>query len=102
MKVLHISTGDATGAGLCALRICESLQSVGIESRLLVRCNTIKQYDTNFNELYFATWFPKNIYRVLRLYKAYVKHFPEKKQLIRDAMTCGIFKDFSRLENYKQ
>lgn len=42
MKVLHISTGDSTGAGLCALRICESLQSVGIESRLLVRCNTIK------------------------------------------------------------
>lgn len=36
MKVLHISTSDNGGAGLCALRICNSLRALGIDSKMLV------------------------------------------------------------------
>lgn len=36
MKVLHISTSDFGGAGLCALRICQSLRYLGIDSEMLV------------------------------------------------------------------
>lgn len=42
MKVLHISTGDTTGAGLCAVRICESLIEHGVDSKVLVLCSKSK------------------------------------------------------------
>ena len=36
MKILHISTSDFGGAGLCALRICQSLLDLGVDSKMLV------------------------------------------------------------------
>lgn len=36
MKVLHISTSDFGGAGLCALRICQSLRDLKVDSDVLV------------------------------------------------------------------
>lgn len=36
MKVLHIAVNDFMGAGMCALRINESLQKLGINSKMLV------------------------------------------------------------------
>lgn len=40
MKILHISTNDNTGAGICCLRIHESLLNAGIESKVIVFKNT--------------------------------------------------------------
>jgi glycosyltransferase involved in cell wall biosynthesis len=36
MKVLHISSSDSEGAGLCALRIHKSMLDAGIDSKMLV------------------------------------------------------------------
>ena len=40
MKVLHISTVDNAGAGMCCLRIHQSLLAIGIESKMVVLHNT--------------------------------------------------------------
>lgn len=40
MKVLHITTCDFGGAGLCCLRIHQSLLNVGIESKVVTLINT--------------------------------------------------------------
>lgn len=40
MKVLHISTVDNAGAGMCCLRIHQSLLDIGIESKMVVLHNT--------------------------------------------------------------
>ncbi len=59
MKVVHISSSDRTGAGLCAYRIFESQRKAGIEANLLVLdkstkssfvhdCSTLKYFFMNF------------------------------------------------------
>lgn len=40
MKILHISTTDNAGAGMCCLRIHQSLLAVGVESKMVVLHNT--------------------------------------------------------------
>lgn len=45
MNVLLISTADNGGAGLCAYRIHKALQSVGIESKMLVLEKTVEDTD---------------------------------------------------------
>lgn len=40
MKVIHINADDYLGAGLCALRICQSLRELGVDSQMLVRTKT--------------------------------------------------------------
>lgn len=40
MKILHISTSDNAGAGMCCLRIHQSLLAVGVESKMVVLHNT--------------------------------------------------------------
>lgn len=39
MKILHITTDDRGGAGLCCLRIHQSLLEQGIESKVVTLCN---------------------------------------------------------------
>ena len=39
MKILHISTADNAGAGMCCLRIHQSLLSMGVESKMVVLHN---------------------------------------------------------------
>ncbi len=48
MKILHISTADYSGAGLCCLRIHRSLLSEGIKSKMVVLQNTqyaVEEYE---------------------------------------------------------
>lgn len=40
MRILHITTDDHGGAGLCCLRIHQSLFDAGIESKVVTICNT--------------------------------------------------------------
>lgn len=40
MKILHISTDDHAGAGLCCMRIHQSLLKIGVESKMVVLHNT--------------------------------------------------------------
>ena len=37
MKIIHISTDDFNGAGLCAYRICKTQRELGFDSQLIVR-----------------------------------------------------------------
>ncbi|SFF86021.1 glycosyltransferase [Prevotella sp. KH2C16] len=37
MKIIHISTDDFNGAGLCAYRICKAQRELGLDSQLIVR-----------------------------------------------------------------
>ncbi len=43
MKILHISTNDAGGAGLCCIRIHKGLLSKGVESKVLVLNKTLDE-----------------------------------------------------------
>ena len=36
MKIVHISTADTGGAGLCAYRICKAQRSLGVDAHLIV------------------------------------------------------------------
>ena len=62
MRVLHISTYDSGGAGLCCLRIHQSLLDIGIESKVLVL------YKTSENENVFS----------YGLYKSKMSKLPSK------------------------
>ena len=42
MKILHITTDDSGGAGLCCLRIHQSMLKLGIESRVVTLHNNKK------------------------------------------------------------
>lgn len=64
MKVLHITTSDSGGAGMCVMRIHKSLLDLGVDSRVLVSCKStddsrvIKALDSGLNK-YIP---PKNSY----------------------------------------
>ena len=55
MKVLHISSCDFGGAGLCCLRINDALKKVGIESNVLVLNR--KSGRDDIHELGYYKWF---------------------------------------------
>lgn len=72
MRVLHISTGDTTGAGLCALRISESLSAVGVESRLLVRCTKSRRNNVKGVYSCFRCFLHDAFHKILRLAHIYL------------------------------
>lgn len=53
-----------------------------------------------YNELHLKSYFPKNIYRVMRYYIAYISYYPHKHRLIHDAFFSGLTGNFSRLSKY--
>ena len=59
MKVLHISTMDKAGAGLCCIRIHQTLLSQGIESKVLVMKKT-----TNSPEVYEYGFYKVKLWRL--------------------------------------
>lgn len=66
MKVLHISNNDFSGAGLCCLRIHQSLLSAGIESKMVVldkRFDEEGEYQYGKRECYLKHLY----YRIMRL-----------------------------------
>lgn len=58
MKVLHISTSDTAGAGLCCLRIHKAMLDHGINSKMVVLIRTsrmvpeVYQYGSIFDKIY--------------------------------------------------
>ena len=53
-----------------------------------------------YNELRYQSYFPKNLYRILRNYLAYACYYPKKQKLIFDAFCSGLIGNFSRLGKY--
>lgn len=76
MKVLHISTNDSTGAGLCAYRIHCSLLNIGIDSKMLVLDKT--QVDNSLicrKKYKIKYWIYRAFHKFLRLLHIYIFEF---------------------------
>ena len=71
MKVLHITRQDTGGAGLCAYRICKSLQSSDVDCKMLV---LDKSRSDEFICAPFVVWnkFYRIIHRLLRILNIYI------------------------------
>lgn len=69
MRVLHISTYDSGGAGLCCLRIHQSLLDIGIESKVLVLYKTSEKENVFSYGLYKSKMskLPSKLFRFLGL-----------------------------------
>ena len=66
MKVLHVTTVDFGGAGLCCLRIHESLLDNGIESKVVTVHNT-KHATEEYEFGYLKNLLSRSIAKVMRL-----------------------------------
>lgn len=76
MKVLHISTNDSTGAGLCAYRIHSSLLNLGIDSKMLVLDKTQLDNCLICRKKYkVKSWIYRAFHKFLRLLHIYVFEF---------------------------
>ena len=73
MKVLHISTSDDGGAGLCALRIHKSLIGMGVDSKMIVANKTSDLPTVYKSEISIAKEYtpPKNVF--LQKYKSFMR-----------------------------
>ena len=63
MKIVHISTADTGGAGLCAYRICKAQRSLGVDAHLIVLHKRHK--DTFIHQVgtipyFFTQYYAKN------------------------------------------
>ena len=75
MRVLHISTSDSGGAGLCCLRIHQALLDIGVDSKVVTLHNTRKvygEYEYGFFVDFFLSRIPSLLFRIMGL--SYTKH----------------------------
>ena len=62
MKILHICTLDNDGAGLCCYKIHKTMQSLGYDSKMLVRDKT--QTDDSVTEICGIQRLKNNLWRL--------------------------------------
>jgi glycosyltransferase involved in cell wall biosynthesis len=107
MKVLHITTNDFLGAGLCVLRIHQALLSQGIESKVLV-ANKQSQVPLVFemepNVLPIITK-PKNkflrkVYTLLRMFGLFKNRAEKEESLMKDVHWNTLVTWFSPITEY--
>lgn len=89
MKILHISTNDSTGAGLCAYRIHQSLLKSGIDSKLLVLNKTQQDKFTIRRKSYVIKYLLyRIIHKLLRILNIYICEFDK---VIKQSIEKGSF-----------
>lgn len=72
MKVLHLSSTDAGGAGLCAYRIHKSMLEYGLDSKMLVLEKVHNKDSTIVKVFTFRSFVFRVFHKFLRLLKIYI------------------------------
>lgn len=91
MKILHISTFDYGGAGLCAYRICKAQRDLGHDANLLV---LHKRHTDSFVHRYSLIW--SFLLRVFSKFNIYFGDFVKVVRLMKETgklftLPCSIF-----------
>lgn len=82
MRVLHITTNDSGGAGLCCLRIHQALLDLGVESKVLALHNTKKvKEEYSYGKWQYVVY---SKYLTLRRFLGFTVSEQEKLRILRE------------------